>query len=424
MDTRLKKIIDLTCAKFGLQNYYLDRYQLFRKVNIFNDTEYTLSMEWFPNQGPAHAEDENPDGTAVIEIDVNTEKVKSVIFVNNRSFASGVKFDEKQDMIKWVEKETGLVYRKQFQQKKDETNELSFSECVDGVALFPSGWVEIKCDPQGNLTMFSAYVHAPTEKQVKKDTYSLTLDKIEHLAEERLIFTEIPLFDQEERVPVYAIDEIYVTNNCMTTIGYEGIISDMNERPFNLVDKTIYWDKPLGKHRKRKVIHWTDETTIEQAFSREPNPDSLPIKKSEQKMCIDAVKAFLSREYPDESGKWTLKALYRDKGYILAVVRPVHKNRLLLQRKLTLMIDCNTLHLCNFVDNKPFLDSIDQFQTTGKITVTKEEAYAKIKPFLELKPYYVYDFKQNQYILCGKLDCDYGVNASSGEVVALDKLFD
>jgi hypothetical protein len=419
MDTRLKRIIDLTRAKFGLQNYHLERYQLLRRVNRSNDTVYSLSMEWFPNQGPEHAEDENPDGTAVIEIDVNTVKVKSAIFVNDKSFAEGVKFDEKQDMIKWVEQETGLVYGKQFQLQKDEANELSFSECVDGVALYPSGWIEIKCDPQGNLTMFSACIHAPTEKLIKKETYSLTLDRAADLAKDRLILTEIPLFEQEKRIPAYAIDEVYLSNDRISEVPYESI---MNERPFNQIDKTLYWDKPLGKQRKRKVLHWTDETTVEQAFSCEPSPDSLPITKPEQEMCIHEVKAFLSQEYTAESGKWILKSLYRDKGYIFAVVRRVQKESLLLKRKLTLMIDRNSLHLCNFVDNKPFVDSIDQFQTTGNIAVTKKTAYEKIKRYIELKPYYVYDFKQQLFILCGRLDCDNVVNASSGEVVQLDEL--
>ena len=40
----------------------------------------------------------------------------------------------------------------------------------------------------------------------------------------------------------------------------------------------------------------------------------------------------------------------------------------------------------------------------------------------ELKPYYVYDFEHKQYVLCGKIDCQYGVNAGNGEVISLDDL--
>ncbi len=51
-----------------------------------------------------------------------------------------------------------------------------------------------------------------------------------------------------------------------------------------------------------------------------------------------------------------------------------------------------------------------------------EHIFSCLKEMLELKPYYVYDYEQKQYVLCGKIDCQYGVHAASGEVVALDDL--
>ena len=87
-----------------------------------------------------------------------------------------------------------------------------------------------------------------------------------------------------------------------------------------------------------------------------------------------------------------------------------------------IMIDAKTLQAVNYMDNKPMLEVYDQFQALGKVTIPKEEAYEKLKELFELKPYYVYDFEQKQYVLCGKLDCQYGVNASNGEVIALDDL--
>ncbi len=35
---------------------------------------------------------------------------------------------------------------------------------------------------------------------------------------------------------------------------------------------------------------------------------------------------------------------------------------------------------------------------------------------------YVFDVEQKEYVLCGKLDCQYGVNAATGKVVALSDL--
>lgn len=68
------------------------------------------------------------------------------------------------------------------------------------------------------------------------------------------------------------------------------------------------------------------------------------------------------------------------------------------------------------------LKPLDDFQRPDKVTISKEEAFEKLRDLFELKPYYVYDFKQKQYVLCGKLDCKYGVNAANGEVIALDDL--
>ena len=49
MDIRIKELVELTRKKFGLSNYYLQEHQFYRSVNEFNETVYTLSMEWFPD---------------------------------------------------------------------------------------------------------------------------------------------------------------------------------------------------------------------------------------------------------------------------------------------------------------------------------------------------------------------------------------
>lgn len=86
------------------------------------------------------------------------------------------------------------------------------------------------------------------------------------------------------------------------------------------------------------------------------------------------------------------------------------------------MIDPKSLQTVNYIDNKTMLEMFDKFQAPEKVTVTKIEAYERLKELFELKPYYVYDFEQRQYKLCGKLDCQYEVNASSREVIALDDM--
>ena len=122
----------------------------------------------------------------------------------------------------------------------------------------------------------------------------------------------------------------------------------------------------------------------------------------------DGSQEFLRQEYPDESGNWVLKELYRDKGYIHATLKANKQDYRVFQRKIKIIIDAKTLQAVNYMDNEPMLEIYDQFKALGKVTIPKEEAYEKLKELFE-KPYYVYDVKQKQYVLCGKLDCQYGV---------------
>ncbi|MED4354858.1 hypothetical protein P9265_21500 [Schinkia azotoformans] len=146
------------------------------------------------------------------------------------------------------------------------------------------------------------------------------------------------------------------------------------------------------------------------------------ITTEEQEKCITSVKDFLRQEYLNETGKWTLKTLHRDKGYIHAILRTNKQDNRVFQRKLMIMIDAKSFEVLNYMDNQAMLEIFNQFQAPDKVRITKEEVYKKVKERFELKSYYVYDFEQKQYVLCGKLDCEYGVNGSNGEVIVLNDL--
>ncbi|MEH7342934.1 hypothetical protein V7122_03430 [Bacillus sp. JJ1532] len=423
MDRRIQELIDFTKIKFGLDHYYLQRHSLSRNVNIFNETVYILCMEWFPNDVTEQEDDDsNPEGTAVIEINVNTRKFESAIFVMGKTFAKGgITFPnlDTNTIIKWIERETGLTYGKQFQLHKEGEGELQFKECFEGVAVSPSGFIDVKYNQEGKLTSFSVHGQFPSEEIVKEETFKLSLGKVEHLGKEQLKLIEFPSYEKEKIFSVYMVEEIYVTNDGTSTIPFE-IIADV--RSFLKIGKTISWNKPINEPFIRKEISWIEDVTVDQAFSCEPSPFSFPITKVEQEKCEMAVEELLRREYPKDTGKWMLKTLHRDKGYIHAILRANHQDNLVFQRKLMIMIDARSLQAANYMDNKPMLESYDQFQAPDKVTITKDEAFEKIKELFELKPYYVYDFKQKQYVLCGKIDCHHGVNAGSGEVISLDDL--
>ncbi|MEW9107101.1 MAG: hypothetical protein AB2769_16845, partial [Paenibacillus sp.] len=66
----------------------------------------------------------------------------------------------------------------------------------------------------------------------------------------------------------------------------------------------------------------------------------------------------------------------------------------------------------------------DEFQGAGKVLISRDEAYEmlKEKSLIELTPVYVYHPEQKKYILCGKLDCAYAVNAANGEIMELNSI--
>nr|WP_309100526.1 hypothetical protein [Fredinandcohnia onubensis] len=421
MDKRNQELVDFTREKFGLWDYYLETYSFHRSVNIFNETVYTMSMEWFPNHCVGQEyEDENPNGTAVITIDVNSRSFESVIFVMGQTFATnGVNFSDKNDIIKWIEQETGLTFEQQFQLHKEEEGELQFKECMNGVAVSPSGMIEVNFNQDGRLTLFTAHGHFPAKERVKIEPYTLTFEKIEDIAKEQVKLIEFPLMEQQRLVTAYAVEEIYVRNDQTATIPFEVIV---DVRGYSKIDEALYWDEPLNSLFERKEITWHEEVSAEQAFSGEPSPDTLPITETEQEKCVTEVRDFLRRVYPSDSGVWILKSIHRESGYIHAIVRANKQDKRVFQRKINVMIDSESLQAVNYMDNLMMLEMLDEFEEPEKVKISKEEAYEKIKGKFELEPYYVYDFDQNQYVLCGKLDCQFAVHASTGEVLPLDEL--
>ncbi|PWA11156.1 hypothetical protein DCC39_09975 [Pueribacillus theae] len=419
MDTRIKELIDFTKTKFGLGNYYLHTYELCRDVNIFNETIYTLSMEWFPNHiTEQEDEDLNPDGTAAIDITINTRQFKSVIFVGDKSYTNKNTFKNynKNDIIHWIENETGLKYGNQFQLVKEEVGEYCFRECIDGVAVSPSGSIEIEFDAEGKLTHFSVIGQFPSKDKVARSHFSLQLEDVEKLAKDQFKLFEFPSDERKQFIPLYGIEEIYVTNDKTSTIPYETIVA---ERARLEIGKILHWNTPIQKPFERKEISLDEEVTLEQAFSSEPHPDSLPISKMEQEQCVDAVEKFLRQVFPKDCGKWILKTLRRDKGFILATLKRIKSDMRVFQRKLLVFLDRTTLQPINYMDNREFLEIFQDYEEPEEISLNKDDAYEKIKSLIELKPVYVYDFNQDKYRLCGEIDCQYGVNASNGEVISL-----
>ncbi|WP_208591422.1 hypothetical protein [Gracilibacillus suaedae] len=423
MDERIKDLIELAQRKFGLGNYYLKRHSIDRSLTIFNETNYILSMEWFPEHVTVDEDDGlNPEGTAVIEMDIHTQQFNSAIFVGGKTYEdNGVTFGyfDINTITHWIEKETRLRYGRHFHLKKEEENRLLFAECTDGIAVSPAGFIEVEWDNRGRLTSFSVHGNFPPKALVREETYQLSLQKIEEIAKEQLQLVYFPSYEKECLIPVYAVEETYITNDNMSTIPF----ARMDDRgAFIEVKRILDWQTPLDEPFERKEIDWNEKITIEQAFTREPSPDTVPISFEEEKEFVQAVIDFLRKAYPDDTEKWRLHTLFRKNGYINALLKLVTPTNLVFQQKLLLVIDTTSIQVVNFMDTQDIEEMFSAFQKLGEVRVTKEDAYNKLKKDFQLKPCYVYDWKENQYLLCGAFDCRYGIHAINGEVVKLNEL--
>lgn len=421
MNANIQQLIDQTKAKFGLDLYDLKRHSFYRYVNMFNETIYTLNMEWFPSHEPED-DDVNPDGTAVIEVNLNTGQIESVIFVMDKTYAQhGVTFKRPYPahVIQWIEQETGLIYGEHFYMHQKEKGELSFEEAIDGVKVTPSGRIEVKWDEHGQLMYFTHHGPFLAKTLLKAEKYALSLDKLENLAEQQVQLFQWPSFEHNRIRSIYALEEIYVKNDGTGTIPFE---IGREETHCIHVNKVIEWNEPLNNTFEKKEIDIHENISAEQAFSLEPSPDSFPISKEEQAECIKAVRTFLAQKYPKDTGKWILKTLHRDHGYIHAILKTNGQEGSGFMDKIKVFIDASSFEAVHYIDKKEMFQVcgiLSPSQAASEISVTQKEAFEKLRECLEITPIYVYDEAQKQYVLCGKLDCHDGVDAESGEVFSL-----
>lgn len=419
MDPRINELVVFTKRKLGLDNYHLFTHRLRRTVNFFNETVYTLEMEWFPSHVKGREEDGlNPEGAACIDLDVHTRKFQSIVFVGGKTYASGVMFKnaDTNDVIAWIEQETALKYGEQFHLVNQEERKLLFQASIGGTAIYPSGSIEIQFGEDGRLIFYAVHGPFPSKGLISEERFTLSLDQIKSLAKEQLRLMEFPSWTHNRIVPMYVMEEIFVTNAQKEIVPFEPVADG---RPYLKIEQPMHWDDPFDQTFERQEIDWGDEVTPEQAFSNEPSPDSYPITKLEQEKCVQTVLNVLRQEYPRDTGKWILKTLHRDNGYIHAVLRTIQDDHRAFKRKLVVIIDAKTFQALNYLDNRVILDTFHDRQAPGDITVTKDEALDKLEGKIALTTYYVYHPGQKRYVLCGKLDCKYGVNAENGEVMEI-----
>lgn len=415
MDERIQAIADRARIEFGLENYYLARHAIYQKRN---GRDYELNMEWFPYDydGPLE-EDMNPDGTASIDYDIHRGCFQNVIFTMGTSYATVHPFKEKtiEEAAAWLERQTGLTYEQDFFAEQASENGYQFISRVDGVRLSPSLQLNVEFDDDGKLLTYSIYGEVPDVKLVEKREFKLTLEEIEPTVKAHLTRVNLPSEAEEKFIPVYAIDEVYVTADGKRCIPFL-----LDER-MTQVDHLMEWDEPLDGRIDKQFINFPGEVSVDEAFQADEQ-DNRDLTDEQIGECVKLVHDALRMEYPDDSGKWRLKELRVAYSHIEAFCYSDDSGSTLFRPKLVVFIDRESMTVINMIDNEAMFDVFDSFTPAAEPRIDHETAFEKMIPYITLDPVYVYDADVKKYILCGLLDSEQAVDAVTGEILELRDL--
>lgn len=419
MDARLQELVDYTKEKLGLGNYYLEEYYLRRHVSSTLKTVYTLEMEWFPKHIIARTEDDEvPDGTASVSIFIDSKKLKNIMFIGGKSFLEKPLLEnrDKQTTIHWIEQETGMSFKEDFILWKKEERSLSFTKAINGVEVHPREWVELEFDEAGELVTYWMYGDLTEKTSASKENYTLNLQNAEPYIRKHFGLWDFPIDELEQLIRAYTIEEVYIRNDLSGTLPLELIQNTQD------VDYILRWDEPIHKPFKRKPVKLQEELKPEQAYICEPHPETLQLKNEDVQECVKEVRCFLQRVYPNDSGKWKMTNIHRNYDYIDVKLEQLQKSRSIYNRKLLIMLDSSSFKAFNYMDNEPMFERFKEYKMPGETKISQEAAYEAVKKHFILKPRYVYDKENGEYVLCGFLDCHHYVDAETGKVGLLNDL--
>ncbi|MDN4606598.1 hypothetical protein [Sporosarcina highlanderae] len=416
MDERVKAIADKAQNEFGLERYRLERYTFHENRK---SPGFILNMEWFPIDfdGPVE-EDMNPDGTASIDYDIQSERFTSAIFTMGRSYSTAHPFKVKtiEEAAAWLEKITNLAYKQDFFAEQASENGFRFIARKDNVRLSPNLQLNVEFDDDGRLLLFSTYGEAPNWGLIEKQEFNLTLEEIEPIVKKHLTLVKFPSESEERFVHVYAIDEVYVTADGKRTIPF--LLDDLTTVE---MDHLMEWDEPLEGKIERQSFNVTKEVSADEAFNSHTVED-IVLTDEMIDACVKLVHGALRMEYPADSGKWTLRELRPTQTHIEAFCYADNPDNFIFRPKMVLIIDKDAATVINLIDNKGMFDIFNSFTPAPEPKVDHETAFEKMVPYITLDPVYVYDKELKKYVLCGLIDSDLAVDAVTGEIIALQDL--
>ncbi|MBE1554325.1 hypothetical protein [Sporosarcina limicola] len=421
MDERLQKIVDKTRGKFGLEASKFEDYSILKVRDNMGDAFYIFNMKWFPNEVTELVEEgTTPLGTAFISYLIQQEKYKSISFASAESSFTRTHFPNKtaHEVIEWLEEETGLTSGEDFKLTEANANEFYFESEIDGIPLSPSCTIKVAFDDVGKLTSFHWDGTLPSHEQVEKSEFSLTLEEIEPIVKMQLQLVEFPSEARGSFVPVYAMDEVYVTIDGARIMPFVEC-----ERAEVQVDEVLEWNLPLEQQLIFEEIPAVFEAKIDEAFGDVGVGKKLTLTAEQIERSKRVVRDVMRSEYPNESGMWRLASLRRGETSIVAFCKLNEANLMIVKRTIVVHIDPETMSMLTVFDNVGGMFGLfDSFASAEKAVVTYEEAFEKMIPYITLDPTYVYDYITGKYVLCGLLDAAEGIDAVTGEVVLLRDL--
>ena len=420
MDDRLKKIIDQTSLKFGLEEYRLETWHFLKRLSEKGSRIYSVNMEWLPKDAlELTEEDASPVGSVAIEYVLGENRYESIIFVQGKSYSTKSLFEKKtvEEVASWVEQETGLTLGEDIRLSEIQENGYQFQSDIDGFSLSPDTMIEVKFDDEGRLLYFVSYGEGFSKDDINKDIFSLTLEEIEPIVKQQLQLVKLPSEENQKFVSVYAIDEVYVSVADKKVIPYF-----VHERSEVKIGEKVVWDKPSSSELNREEIFLHSEVSAEEAFGDLADNAPMRLTKDELAQSLLLAKDVLSTVFPNDSGKWEVEAIGREERFIQVKCGLLEKDFIGFKRKFIVFIEPTTFKLLNFMDNVELFSVFNSFEPAEKEIISHAEAYEKMMPYITLDPTYVYDPELQKYVLCGFIDAIEAVDAVTGEIISLRDL--
>lgn len=412
MNEHIQAIAEELQDKYGLEHYELKRNHIFSETNMDNKTSYILSLEWFPtNQVDKDDEDFNPDGSVVMDVDLHTNKVRRIIFVNDVSYAIEGIFPtpEVEEVIDWVEGMTDMMFGRQFKLIEESERKFTFHATVDNMEVAPTGNIEVAFNDRNQLTLFSIDGVFPTEDDIEWEPFSLTKEDLLEEMKQHVELVETPIEEEEKWVNIWHLKPFFIRNDKSEIILPEELF---NLNTFVDLDVNIKWESSSTYKFTPKDTDFSTEVSYEEAMKK---VTVTPISEEEVEHCLEETKKLVSSLFPKDSGIWTVTGMYPEKDYIITELKGDMFKA--YQRKLKVIISRDHYKAANYWDNQFILDMYSSYKESEDTSITKDDALEKMFKHINVTPVYVKENKSNRYVLCAKVDCDIVIDSVTGGTI-------